>query len=174
MKNARKYAKMFLNAVEDAPKALEELAVINAVKDKSADFESLLESPIFTRQERAKALKAVCEKAGISGATEKFVMFLADKRAASGLSVVLERAVTLFRERKNRVKATVLSSVVIEDAEVERIKKALTGITGKEVEIVTERDSSLIGGLLVKVGSRMFDASIKGQLRLLKEELIKG
>ena len=174
MKNARKYARMFLNTVEDASSALQELAVVGAIKEKSADFTSLLESPVFTRKEREQALKAVCDKAGISRATEKFVMFLADKGAASGLSTVLERAVALYLERGNKVKATVLSSVKIKDAELKRIKKALSGITGKEVEIDTEQDPTLIGGLLVKVGSRMFDASIKGQLRLLKEELIKG
>ena len=96
MKNARKYARMFLNTVEDASSALQELAVVGAIKEKSADFASLLESPIFTRKEREQALKAVCDKAGISGATQKFVMFLADKGAASGLSTVLERAVALY------------------------------------------------------------------------------
>ncbi len=174
MKNARKYAKMFLNTVEDASSALQELAVLNAIKEKSADFASLLKSPVFTRDERDKALGAVCAQAGISEQTQKFVRFLADKGAVSGLSTVLERAVALYLERGNKVKATVLASVKMEDSEIKRIKKALSGITGKEVEIDTEQDPTLIGGLLVKVGSRMFDASIKGQLRLLKEELIKG
>ena len=174
MKNARKYARMFLNTVEDAQGALEELAALCAAKDKSADLASLLESPVFTRDEREQALEAVCKKAGISEATRKFVLFLVDKGAASGMSTVLERAVALYRERKNKVKATVLAPVKLKDSEIKRIKKALSGITGKEVEIDTEQDPTLIGGLLVKVGSRMFAASITGQLRLLKEELTKG
>ena len=174
MKHARKYAKMFLNTVEDAEKALQELAVLNTIKEKSADFASVLISPIFTREERDKALGAVCAQAGISETTQKFVRFLADKGEASGLSIVLEKTVALYRERRNKVKATVLSPVEVDGAALERIRTALASITGKEVEIDTEQDPALIGGLLVKVGSRMFDASIKGQLRLLKEELIKG
>ncbi len=174
MKHARKYAKMFLNTVEDAESALQELAVLNAIKEKSADFSSVLTSPIFTRQERDKALGAVCAQAGISEQTQKFVRFLADKGEVAGLSIVLEKTVALYLERRNKVKATVLSPVKVDGAALERIRTALAGITGKEVEIDTEQDSALIGGLLVKVGSRMFDASIKGQLRLLKEELIKG
>ena len=174
MKHARKYAKMFLNTVEDAEKALQELAVLNAIKEKSADFASVLTSPIFTREERDKALGAVCAQAGISEQTQKFVRFLADKGEAAGLSIVLEKTVALYLERRNKVKATVLSPVEVDGAALERIRTALAGITGKEVEIDTEQDPALIGGLLVKVGSRMFDASIKGQLRLLKEELIKG
>ena len=174
MKHARKYAKMFLNTVEDAEKALQELAVLNAIKEKSADFASVLISPIFTREERDKALGAVCAQAGISEQTQKFVRFLADKGEAAGLSIVLEKTVALYLERRNKVKATVLSPVEVDGAALERIRTALASITGKEVEIDTEQDPALIGGLLVKVGSRMFDASIKGQLRLLKEELIKG
>ncbi len=174
MKHARKYAKMFLNTVEDAEGALQELAVLNAIKEKSADFASVLTSPIFTREERDKALGTVCAQAGISEQTQKFVRFLADKGEIAGLSIVLEKTVALYLERRNKVKATVLSPVEVDGAALERIRKALARITGKEVEIDTEQDSALIGGLLVKVGSRMFDASIKGQLRLLKEELIKG
>ncbi len=174
MKNARKYAKMFLNTVEDAEGALQELAVLNEIKVQSADFESVLVSPVFTREERDKALGAVCAHAGISEQTQKFIRFLADKGEAAGLAEVLEKAVALYRERGNKVKATVLSPVEVDGASVERIRTALARITGKKVEIDTKQDPSLIGGLLVKVGSSMFDASIKGQLRLLKEELIKG
>ncbi len=174
MKHARKYAKMFLNTVEDPERALQELAVLNEIKVQSAEFSSVLLSPVFTRQERDKAFGAVCGQAGISEQTQKFVRFLVDEGAVSGLAEVLEKAMALYRERKNKVKATVLSPVDIDAAAVERIRTALARITGKEVEIDTEQDPALIGGLLVKVGSRMFDASIKGQLRLLKEELIKG
>jgi ATP synthase F1 delta subunit len=174
MKQARKYAKMFLNSVKDAEKALEELAVLSALKEKSFDFQSVLENPVFTRDERSKAIEAACTKAGISENTQKFIKFLTAEGAASGLAEILDKAVTLYRERNNRVKATIISPVQVDAVAAQRIKTALAGITGKEVEIDTEQDPTLIGGILVKVGSRMFDASIKGQLRLLKEELIKG
>jgi ATP synthase F1 delta subunit len=174
MKQARKFARMFLGAADDAEKALEELAVLNALRDQSRDFTSILENPAFGREERSKAVEAVCSHLGFSAHSARFLNFLSDEGVASGLAVVLERAVAIYSESRNRVKATVLSPVALQEQAVERLRKALAGITGKDVELETEQDPALLGGILVKVGSRMFDASIKGQLRLLKEELIKG
>lgn len=174
MKHSRKFARMFLGAAEDAEKAIEELAVLNALREQSRDFASVLENPAFGKAERTKSIEAVCSHLGFSSHSARFLNFLSDEGAASALDEVLERAVAIYSERKNKVKATVLSPAELDGASVERLRKALAGITGKEVVLETEKDPSLLGGILVKVGSRMFDASIKGQLRLLKEELIKG
>lgn len=176
MKNAGKYARMFLNAVgkDGAEKAIADLTVASELFDKSPDFKSLLKNPAFTKEDRTKGIAAVSKSAGFSDHTAKFLAFLADNKEAAGLAKVLDRVITIHSESVNKVLATVISPTDIGTQYDARIKASLAGITGKDVEIAHETDPSLLGGLLIKVGSQMFDSSIQGQLRLLKDELIKG
>ena len=174
MKQARTYAKMFINTPGVNEDSMSELAVLSALKEKSREFSNVLENPVFTREERAGAITAVCGLVGTSEITAKFLVHLAEAGAAGSLGEIFEKALDLFREKHAKVKAVVVSSIEIDDASVERLKKALEKMSGKTVELETEQDPAIIGGMLVKIGSQMFDASIQGQLRQLKEELIKG
>ena len=80
----------------------------------------------------------------------------------------------LILEKKKRAKATVLTPVEISAKHAERLKGLWKKLIGKDVDMEFVMEPSLLGGILVKVGSTMYDSSIKGQLRLLKDELIKG
>jgi len=174
MKQARAYARMFINTVGASEKALEELALINELNNSSMEFANVLVNPVFSRQERDQAVGVVCDHIKCSEITRKFIIYIAEEGAAGMLGEIFERAIALYRQMKGKVKATVLSSIEIDKASFKRLKKALEGLSGRTVELEAELDAGIIGGMLVKVGSRMFDASIQGQLRQLKEELIKG
>lgn len=175
-RESKRYAKMFLNAVglEAAPKALEELALVNALAEKSEEFRSLLVSPQFTEQEREGALKAVGRAAGLAEITVKFLNYLSASQAAAALGDVLDKAVAIYSEKKHRVKATVITATGMDGQYEGRLKESLKKLTGRDVDVDYVTDPSLLGGMLVKVGSTMYDGSVKGQLRLLREELIKG
>lgn len=176
VKESKKYAKMFISIIglEEAPKALGELAVIESLMIKSSEFRSMLLNPAFSQGEKENALKKVVDRAGLSGRTVKFVMHLVEKQVIGGLSEILKIATALYLEKKKRAKATVLTSVELSDSHVQRLKDSLKKLIEKDVEVDFVLDPSLLGGVLVKVGSTMYDSSIKGQLRLLKDELIKG
>jgi F-type H+-transporting ATPase subunit delta len=177
LKQARRYARMFLNSVgtDAAGKALEELAVARVLMEKSGDFNSLLTSPVFSPEEKKSALSSLSGTLGFSEGTVKFLTFLAQENAAYGLGQILDKAVAIYSESMGRVKAMVFTPSLSLGREFEdRISKALKGMTSREVDVEFSEDPSLIGGVLIKVGSTMLDGSIKGQLRLLKEELIKG
>jgi len=177
LKQAKRYARMFLNSVgsEAAGKALEELAVARALMEKSSDFQSLLTSPVFTPEEKKAALRSLSGLLGFSDGTVKFLTFLAEENAAYGLSQILDKAVAIYSESMGRVQAKVFTPSLSLGKEFEaRIRAALKAMTSREVDVEFSEDPSLIGGVLIKVGSTMLDGSIKGQLRLLKEELIKG
>jgi ATP synthase F1 delta subunit len=175
-KNAKKFAKMFLSAVglDEAPRALEELAAAAALVEKSPEFRSLLVNPAFGAEERAQAVGAVGRHAGFSDATVKFLGFLAAAQAAQAVGDVLEKAAAIYAEKKARVKATVITPAPVGGEYESRLRDSLARMTDREVDIHYATDPSLLGGMLVKVGSRMFDSSLQGQLRLLREELIKG
>lgn len=175
-KESKRYAKMFLNAVgmDSAQAALRELAMVNALSEKSAEFRSLLVNPQFAEAERDGALRAVGKAIGLGETTVKFMGFISSAQAAAALGDILDKAVAIYLEKKKRVKATVITAAQVDRQYEGRLKESLKRLTEREVDIEYVTDPSLLGGMLVKVGSTMYDGSVKGQLRLLREELIKG
>lgn len=174
-KHAKRYAKMFLNAVgiEAAHEALEELALINTLIEESPEFRSLLLNPQFRADERKAALKEVGERLNLSENTVKFAGYLSDMKAAAALGQVMQMALSIYLEKKKKAKATVITPSDIGSAYEARLKESLKRLTERDVDIEYVTDPSLLGGVLIKVGSTMYDGSIKGQLRLLRDELVK-
>ena len=175
-KEAKKYAKTFINIVgiEEAPKALAELALVENLMAKSREFRSLLVNPGFSSAERESGLKQVAARLSLSEKIVKFVSHLTQIKVISALADVIKAATVIYLEKKKRAKATVLTPVEISAKHAERLKVSLKKLIGKDVDIELVMEPALLGGILVKVGSTMYDSSIKGQLRLLKDELIKG
>lgn len=175
-RHAKRFANMFLNAVgmEEAPGALEELALVNSAMQKSAELRTLLVSPLFSGEERTEAFNAVGQRLNLSEHAARFVNYLAEETVAGALPEIINKAVAIYSEKKRRVKATVITPIAVGADYEARLKEALKRITDRDVTIEYHTDPGLLGGMLVRVGSTMFDSSIKGQLRLLKEELVKG
>ena len=173
---ARTLAKKFLNSIgmESAPGAIKELHALRALCERSEDFAGLLLNPRFSATDRLAGIKAVGAAMGISEDTQKFVQYLADNGAARALGDVAARVETLYSEQMELARATVITPTPVAEEFTGRIEAALKKLTGREVVIQYVTDPTLLGGMLVKVGSTMYDGSIKGQLRLLRSDLIKG
>ena len=118
--------------------------------------------------------KQVAAKAGLSDKVVKFVMHLTAIKVIAALSDIIKIATALYLEKKKRAKAVVMTPVEVSKNYEERLKASLKKLIERDVDIEYVLDPSLLGGVLVKVGSTMYDSSVKGQLRLLKDELIKG
>ncbi len=172
----KRYAKMFFNTVgvDAVPKALDELIAVNAVMEKSKEFRGLLENPHFSREEREKVMKQVSSRLNLSDSTVKFILFLSEQMVIPSLSELISLITAAYLEKKKRAKATVVTPIDTNRKYDEALKASLKKLTGKEIDIEYVVDPSLLGGIMVKVGSTMYDSSIKGQLRLLKDDLIKG
>lgn len=170
------YAKMFLNSVgvDAVPKALEELSAVNGLMQKSREFRGLLENPRFTKEEREKGMKEISERMELSGSTVKFILYLSERLVIVSLDELIQIVTAIYLEKKKRAKAIVVTSVDTEGRYDDKLKSSLKTLTGRDVDIEYQVDHSLLGGVMVKVGSTMYDSSIKGQLRLLEDELIKG
>jgi ATP synthase F1 delta subunit len=176
VKQAKKYAKTLISVVgiDDMPKALAELGTVENLMQKSREFRSLLVNPGFTAAEREKAFLQVAAKAGLSEKVVKFVMHLTGIGVVAALSDIIKIATALYLEKKKRAKAVVMTPIEVSKNYEERLKASLKKLIERDVDIEYVLDPSLLGGVLVKVGSTMYDSSVKGQLRLLKDELIKG
>jgi F-type H+-transporting ATPase subunit delta len=176
IKQAKRYAKMFINVVgmDGALQALAELTAIENLMNRSGEVRSLLLNPGFSPTERENAIKKIAEKAKLSENVVKFVIHLSENRVIAALSEIVKNATAIYLEKKKQAKAVVFTPGEVSKGHEQRLKAALKKLLDRDVDVEYVMDPSLLGGILVKVGSTMYDSSVKGQLRLLKDELIKG
>jgi F-type H+-transporting ATPase subunit delta len=175
LRHAKRYATMLLNAVEEsqAAQVIGELTTAAALSERSGEFRSVLTSPMFSDEEREVALKAVGEQLGFTPHTVGFVTFLSGEGAGWALGQVAVKAQAIQAERERTVTATVMTPVSVGADYESRLRAALEKATGRTVNVEYQTDPALLGGMKIVVGSTMFDGSIQGQLRLLKDKLIK-
>jgi F-type H+-transporting ATPase subunit delta len=175
-----KQVKRFANAlirnvgIDNAPRTIKELEAFNALMLKSKEFKSLLFNPQFTTAEREAVLKQLASKMNLSEYTIKFVIYLSELGIIPALSAIIRFAINLYFENKKKAKAVVMTPIEIKKEQEDSLKSSLKKMMDRDVDIEYVMDPSLLGGILVKVGSTMYDTSIKSQLRLLRYELIKG
>ena len=167
---AARYAAALFDLADEA-KQLDSVAgdlrAIRGLIAESADLRRLVRSPVLTRADQAKAMAAVLEKAGTSDLVRRFVGLVAENRRLFALTDMIEAFLADLARRRGEVTASVTSAVPLNDAQTAALTDALRKAVGGKVAIETHTDASLIGGLIVKVGSRMVDSSIKSKLQRL-------
>jgi ATP synthase F1 delta subunit len=176
IREANRYAKALVRSVsiETIPQSLAELISMNDLMVRSKEFRNLLVNPRFTSDERATVIKSLSDRLKLSEYTVKFILHLSDVGVIVALPDIIRIATNLYLEKKKKAKAIVVTPIQISKDNENVLKASLKNVTDRDVEVEYVIDPSLLGGILVKIGSTMYDTSIKGQLRLLKDELIKG
>jgi F-type H+-transporting ATPase subunit delta len=154
----------------DAVKAdIEKFAAMIA---DSADLKRLVRSPVFGAEERSRALSAVLAKAGIGGLASNFLMFVTQNRRLFSVGDMIRDFRKLVARWKGEVTAEVTAAEKLSDTQLEAIKSALKSITGeKTVDLSVKIDPAIIGGLTVKLGSRMVDSSLRTKLNAIKHAM---
>jgi len=143
-----------------------------AMMADSADLMRLVRSPVFGAEERSKALAAVLAKAGIGGLASNFLMFVTANRRLFAIGDMIRDFRKLVARWKGEVTAEVIAAEKLSDAHLEEIKSALKSITGeKSVDLHVKIDPAIIGGLTVKLGSRMVDSSLRTKLNAIKHAM---
>ncbi len=145
-----------------------DLAALKAILAGSADLRSLITSPRFTADDKAKGLAAVAERAGFGATTRKFLGLLAANRRTAALASVITAFARLAEARRGAVSAQVTTAIALTDAQTESLLAALRTALGKDPQIETRVDPAILGGVKVRVGSRLYDASLKAKLDSLK------
>lgn len=175
-KQASRYAKALLRAVEleNIPRALSELMAVNDLMTASKEFKSLLVNPLFTNDERAAVIRQLKDKLKLSDYVVKFILHLTEVGVVQALPEIIRTATSFYLEKKKKAKAVVMTPVPVNKEQEAKLRASLKNITDRDLDLEYMIDPSLLGGVLVRIGSTMYDTSIKGQLRLLKDELIKG
>jgi F-type H+-transporting ATPase subunit delta len=158
--------------------ALEEKAVDSVKKDleafdaligESADLNRLVRSPVFGVDEQLKAVSTILEKAGIKGLAADFIRVVITNRRLFALRNIISGYRALVAKHKGEISAQVTVAEKLSDANLTALKSALTSVTGgKDMDLDVKIDPTIIGGLIVKVGSRMVDSSLRTKLNSIK------
>ena len=170
------YAEAFLQVANDLDQTEEIVTqvkeIINLVNE-SPDLEKAFSSPILEKESKKEILiQLFSEK--INQSLLNLLKLLADRQRIGIIIPILERFLELYRENRNIALAKVTSAVELSDEQKDLIKNKISAIAGTErLELVTKTDSTLIGGFIVSVGSKVIDASLSSQIRKLGLSLSK-
>ena len=136
--------------------------------DGSDDLMRLVRSPVFGAEDQISALTAILAKAKISGLAANFIRLTATNRRLFAVSDMIGAYRALVAIARGEVTAEVTSADTLSSAQISKIKTALKAAVGRDVQLATKVDPSILGGLIVKVGSRMVDNSLRTKLQNLK------
>jgi len=150
-----------LNAVEDS------LGGVRQALAESADLRALAGSPVLGRDVAGKAINAVAVSMGLDPLTTKFLGVLAANRRLGSLSAIIRDFKQLAARERGEVSAEVVSAHPLDDGQVASLKTRLKSMVGSEVAVDLKVDPSILGGLIVRLGSRQIDGSIRTKLNTL-------
>jgi F-type H+-transporting ATPase subunit delta len=164
---AQRYANALFELAQDGD-AVElvsaDLASLRRATEASSDLRRLVRSPVFSAEDQAKALKAILEKMGANALTSKFILLIAQKRRLSALPPIIQAYEHLIAKSRGETEAEVTAARSLSDVEITELKSVLKSRLGKEPRLHSKVDPTLLGGLVVKVGSRMIDSSLRTKL----------
>lgn len=158
------------NKAVDAVK--KDLDQFDALANGSADLNRLVRSPVFGADEQLKALSAILAKAGITGLAANFLRVITTNRRLFAVRDMIRAYRGLVARHKGEVTAQVTVAEKLNDKNLDALKSALKSVTGgKDIDLEVKVDPAIIGGLIVKVGSRMVDSSLRTKLNAIKHAM---
>ncbi|MDL2399516.1 F0F1 ATP synthase subunit delta [Rhizobium mayense] len=168
---AERYASsLFELALEESavPAVTADLDRFQTMLDDSDDLKRLVMSPVFSAEEQVGAVQALATKAGFGVYVTNFLKVVAGNRRLFALPGMIRAFRIIAAQHRGEVSAEITSAHALTPAQEDELKAALKGVTGKDVAIAVTVDPSILGGLIVKVGSRQIDTSLRTKLSTLK------
>ncbi|KLN60055.1 ATP synthase subunit delta [Kiloniella spongiae] len=173
---AGRYALALLGIAEEKSAldaVAEDLAGLKQLVSASSELQDLLSSPLYTRDQQVKAFSAILDKAGVNDVTRNFVLVVAENRRLAVLADMADAYLAELARRRGEVRAKVTAAHELTKTQQKAIADALKTSVSGSVEVDVTVDETLIGGMIVQVGSRMVDSSLRTKLQRL-ELMMKG
>lgn len=168
---ALRYASALFELAQDA-NALDavekDVEAFGTMLEESDDLRRLAESPLYSTDEQVEALDAIFKKAELGELASNFFKVVAQNRRLFAANGIVRAFRSLMAEHRGEVVAEVTTAEPLSDENATRLREILADQTGRAIKLATKVDPSLIGGLVVKVGSRMIDTSLRTRLNSLK------
>ena len=168
---AQRYASAVFEIAKETKKVKAIETDLNALSDaltSSEDFRALIHSPIYTRDQQGSAIAGIAKKMKLSPTMANTLSLMASKRRLFVLPQLVQTLRDVIAEDKGEITADVTSAKALTKTQADKLAKSLKASTGKTVTLNQTVDESLIGGLVVKVGSKMIDTSIRSKLDSLQ------
>ena len=156
------------NAIDPVKADLERF---DALVAESADLERLVRSPVFSADEQLHAVSAVLDGAGVGGVAAQFVKLVTTNRRLFAVRDMVRAYREMVAEHKGEAIAEVTVAEPLKDEHLDALRAALKSVSGKDVDLNVKVDPSIIGGLVVKLGSRMVDTSLRTKLNAIKHAM---
>jgi F-type H+-transporting ATPase subunit delta len=148
-----------------------DVAALGAALSDSADLRRLIGSPLYSREDMGRAIDAVAAATGLSRSFRNLLALMAQNRRLFVLPQLVARLRAMIAEAKGEITAEVTSAKALTKTQSDRLARTLSASAGKDVNITATVDESLIGGLVVKIGSKMIDTSIRSRLMALQNTM---
>lgn len=168
---ARAMAEVIVGNKLDAAAVLNELDSVATALDGSPDLHQLWATPAIPVAQKLNVLDSLAPRMGLSKPVRNFIAVLIDKRRIGSLRAVLEQLKTDLNERLGLAEATVTSARELDADEKRALEAQIAKATGKKIRARYGQDKSLLGGAVVKVGSTIYDGSVRGRLARLKQQI---
>ena len=168
---AGRYAKALFELAEESG-ALEtaerDIAALSEALEASEDLRALITIPIYSRDEQARAMAAVGSALGLSQLTANVIALMASKRRLFVLPQLIVTFRRLLADHRGEISAEVTAAKALTKAQLKSLAETLKAAVGRDVKLNVKVDEDIIGGLIVKVGSKMIDTSIRSRLASLQ------
>ena len=168
---ARAFADVILGAHLDADRAIAELRTIATMLAESADLRRVWENPAVPAEQKRHLLDAIAGRDGISKQARNLIAVLIDHRRTHFLEPVIRQLEKELDARLGFAEANITSARVLGEAEKREFETQVGKMTGKKVRAHYGQDASLLGGAVLRIGSTIYDGSVKGQLEKIKEAI---
>lgn len=171
---AGRYALALFDLAKDAGEldvVAGELGALGGLLADGGDLKDLTTSPIFSREEQTRAMTAVVAHAKFSKLVANFIGVVGNNRRLDQLGAIINEFDRLLAHHKGEVSASVITAHQLTKDQLDGLKTKLKSMVGSDVNVETEIDESLLGGMVVKIGSRMIDSSLKTKLANLEESM---
>jgi F-type H+-transporting ATPase subunit delta len=145
-----------------------DLAALDRAVGESADLKRLISSPIVSREDQGRAMDALAGQLGLGDIVKNFLGVIAERRRLAALPGMIADFNRQLARHRGEETAEVTSAVPLDEAQLASIKEAVAAHAGRPVQLTTSVDPGLLGGLVVRIGSRMIDASLKTKLQHLE------
>jgi F-type H+-transporting ATPase subunit delta len=169
------YARAFADAVfsgrHDPDKSLQEAQSVAELVAGSKELREVWETPSITAERKRAVLDAIVAREAISQTVRNFVAVLIDHRRTNFLGPIVKQFEQELNQRLGFTEAEIASAHELNQADQQTLEVQMQKLTGKKVRVRYSRDESLLGGAVVKIGSTIYDGSVKGQLERIKEAL---
>jgi F-type H+-transporting ATPase subunit delta len=171
---ARAFADVVIDLKLDPNHVRDELRLLVDIVKESADLRRVWENPAVTHSEKVRLLDAIAKRAGLETPVRNFMAVLIEHNRAAALPAIARQFELELNQRLGFIEADVTSARELSAEEKLGLERQVGRLTGRKVRAHYDTDKTLLGGAVVKIGSTVYDGSLRGQLRRIKEQLSAG